>query len=174
MKKIVRLTESDLARIVRRIISEQVPPGVNPTLKPNLDTKDALNGTDWKNLESELRKLGFKGSAKRIPAEKETFSRNVSKYVFGYDLQKEFWHIEMIGPKNIKIKYPHWMPDYDTTYYPNYVYIYDLPSKTKTGQKPFIPKSCEPNESDLSWDGDHGSLKVGCKTAILQLIKQYI
>lgn len=34
MKKVIRLTESDLARIVKRVISEQVPGGTNPGNTP--------------------------------------------------------------------------------------------------------------------------------------------
>ena len=42
MKKIVRLTESDLARIVKRVIQEQVNPANKPNLQPS--NKDFFQG----------------------------------------------------------------------------------------------------------------------------------
>ena len=35
MSRIIRLTENDLARIVRRVINEQVPPQPKPVVAPN-------------------------------------------------------------------------------------------------------------------------------------------
>jgi len=47
MKKIVRLTESDLMRIVRRVINEQTP------------VKEGRNNPLWINLVSKLKTLSF-------------------------------------------------------------------------------------------------------------------
>jgi hypothetical protein len=65
MKRIIRLTEKDLTRIVKRVIREQsTPSGVNPTLKPDFDTmkrtgtdSDASNNKFWKELKPEIERL---------------------------------------------------------------------------------------------------------------------
>jgi len=54
MKKIVRLTESDLVRIVKRVIHEQ------PLIKGRDEKMDARLNADWKKLSSTLRSMGFK------------------------------------------------------------------------------------------------------------------
>ena len=54
MKKIVRLTESDLVRIVKRVVYEQ------PLIKGRDEKMDARLNADWKKLSSTLRSIGFK------------------------------------------------------------------------------------------------------------------
>ena len=75
MKKIIRLTESDLARIVKRVIREQgpfapgmgpksssepTPRGVNPGQpKPKLEPIEPLN-PEWTKLKKDLMSSGFR------------------------------------------------------------------------------------------------------------------
>ena len=63
MKKVVRLTESDLARIVKRVINEQdkLPASVNKLEKAIQMSKapEGRNNPDWKNLVLKLKNLSY-------------------------------------------------------------------------------------------------------------------
>ena len=77
MKKIIRLTERDLTRIVRRVIMEQgpyapgmepksspepTPRGVNPSIpKPNIELEPIKpKNPEWTKLKKDLVSLGFR------------------------------------------------------------------------------------------------------------------
>ena len=76
MKRIIRLTESDLARIVKRVLKEQndppyrpgmepstkkteTPLGVNPSLKPDLEIKKSKEKKWWESMGEMLKSEGF-------------------------------------------------------------------------------------------------------------------
>ena len=63
MKKVVRLTESDLARIVKRVINEQdkLHASVNKLEKAIQMSKapEGRNNPDWKNLVLKLKNLSY-------------------------------------------------------------------------------------------------------------------
>lgn len=60
MKKVIRLTEADLARIVKRVISEQVPPGGTPTtggVNPGNAPRARFNFPDGKQFPAYLPEI---------------------------------------------------------------------------------------------------------------------
>jgi uncharacterized phage infection (PIP) family protein YhgE len=84
MKKVIRLTESDLARIVMRVLNEQ--PELEPLEKPTTQktssertTKLKLQDEEIKKLEMELKQIKTEIKQARIENIKETKTKIVSK-----------------------------------------------------------------------------------------------
>jgi hypothetical protein len=85
MKKVIRLTESDLARIVMRVLNEQ-PVELEPFEKPTTQktssertTKLKLQDEEIKKLEMELKQIKTEIKQARIENIKETKTKIVSK-----------------------------------------------------------------------------------------------
>jgi len=98
MKKIIRLTENDLIRIVKRAINEQ------PLIKGRDKNLDARLNADWKKLSSALSSMGFKFADEYEIDEASPNPLNLIYKEFGmaqeYSFVKNGIEIEVHWPSN--------------------------------------------------------------------------
>jgi hypothetical protein len=181
MKRIIRLTEKDLTRIVKRVIQEQsTPPGVNPALKPDFDTmkstgtdSDASNNKFWKELKPEIERLTGKKFTRKKQSAGGLFYGPVVK-----------WEEDSIGNQNpyasVKfwVQYPTSAIDAGSGNDGNFITIYIDDPKTEvnlTGScfdlSGIQTASAAQAEGSVK-DGFYmATVKVWCKKQILDLIK---
>jgi hypothetical protein len=108
MKKIVRLTESDLTRLVKRIVLE-----TNEENKPK--KTDATTNPYWKQLVPKLKALGFTEKVER-------FNRKHGLINIGGYPDIDFTQSLMIHkPTGVQVKYPYSTLDSTGDYYPDYI-----------------------------------------------------
>lgn len=86
MKKVVRLTESDLVRIVKQVISE---------------TEGDTNNPNWVSIRQQLIKMGFKlfKTTKKVSGVKNLVS-------YG-NIQNKIYNREFLQKDNLVIQYPY-------------------------------------------------------------------
>ncbi len=162
MKKIVRLTESDLTRLVKRVIKEQ---SLMNIFRKETDPKktDCKTNPYWKQLEPKLLSLGFTKKEEHI--EKKRFFK-----IGGYP-NIDFTECTMSHRSGIEVSYPLSMLDYTGDYYPDFVQIEGIRgiSYRQPGvdnQKMFKNASCV----GIPVDSDRPALKIKCVDYIYQLI----
>lgn len=157
MKKVIRLTESDLARIVKRVIKEQSIINLGGETDPK--KTDAKTNQNWKKLEPMLINLGFKKKLNHIVEGGGIIN------IGGYP-NVDYWEAEMTHPSGYMVYYP---PFNDSTgdYNPQHV-------GDSKGQLPAIISKTNP--SCMSEDKSSGSIgvKVGCTDAIIRAVKKII
>jgi len=61
MKKVIRLTESDLHRIVKRVLNEQVQPNLSDCLKGVSNIPQSCKGTDVGTCIKDLGRMIYTG-----------------------------------------------------------------------------------------------------------------
>jgi hypothetical protein len=153
MKKIVRLTESDLTRLVKRIVLE-----TNEENKPK--KTDATTNPYWKQLVPKLKALGFTEKLERFNKKQPLIN------IGGYP-DIDFTLSRMIHKSGVEVSYPFSMLDYTGDYYPDYIDIRDAgydPEKLKN-------KSCvgKPDKEDYTL-----AVKIQCVDYIYGLILKSI
>lgn len=155
MKKIVKLTESDLMRIVKRVINEQPSSNLD---KKDPEKTDCRTNSYWKQLEPKLLSLGFKKNEKH---------HKYKGFIFGPDYPDyDFYECTMTHPQGVSISYPLFWPDYTGDYYSNFVDVQNLGFDSNKLKN----TSCLGRVPDE--DGSY--LKVSCIDYILQLAKESI
>lgn len=164
MRKIVKLTESDLVRIVKRVINE------NDDLNDPL--KDARGNKFWKELKPELQRLGFRSLGLKR-------HKQISTFEIPYPDMDSTVETMVSKDNNITISYPPTGDDFDQLAHPNWVNIQFLKQnqKTKINTKngcfnttPLQPASKYPETG--VWDNSYGGyMKVWCKKEIIDTIK---
>jgi hypothetical protein len=192
MGRIIRLTERDLTRIVRRVIMEQGPyapgmepksspeptpyyPGVNPTIKPDFDTmkqmgtnSDASNNKVWKELKPEIERITgqkFKNKTWKIQS------------IFSED---DEWVENNLYFKNsqgvqIEIIYPASAVDAGVGNDGNFIYLgfWGIETPMKYGGSCFDISNIQTETGEFHGNDGYfgGSIKISCKKEILDLIK---
>ena len=156
MKKVIRLTESDLTRLVRRVIKEQSIINIG---KDETDPKktDCRTNPYWKQLESKLLSMGFSKSERHVVKKAGTIN-------FGGYPNVNFYECTMTHKSGVKVMYPFYAPDYTADYYPEFVDVEGLP--VGIDEK----SSCvgSPEGEDMP------HLKVKCVSYIAKLISSSI
>ena len=192
MGRIIRLTERDLTRIVRRVIMEQgpyapgmepksspepTPRGVNPTIKPDFDTmkqmgtnSDASNNKVWKELKPEIEKIT------------------------GQKFKTRVWHPGYMGPVinemgwvednmffissqgvRIEIIYPASAVEYGVRNDGNFIDLafWGVNTPMKYGGSCFDISNIQTETGEFHGNDGYfgGSIKIWCKKEILDLIK---
>ena len=156
MKKIVRLTEQDLVRLVKKVINEQSL--INLSGKETDSKKtDSRTNPYWKQLESKLLALGFTKKEDHIVNKAAKFN------MFGYP-NVDFYRCTMSNRSGIEVIYPFYSADYTGDYYPEFVEVNGIPKERI--KNPSCVGS-PPNE-------DMPHLKVKCIDYITQLVSSSI
>ena len=137
-----RITESDMNRLVRRIIKESESDNVKKT--------DAKNNPYWKMLQPKLKSLGFSSKLERIKSNGD---------LDGYP-DVDFYQETMTHKSGIVVRYPFSLVDYTGDYYSDFI---DL-----VGIKNIKNINClgtVPDEPSIK------KIKVKCVDYIYKLIK---
>jgi hypothetical protein len=121
MKKIVRLTESDLKRLVKRVIKEQ---SLINIVRNETDPKktDCRTNPYWKQLEPKLLSLGFTKKEEHI--EKKADRLNIGGYP-----NVDYYRCSLSHKSGIEIRYPFDMADFTGDYYPDFVEVEGIPEQ---------------------------------------------
>ena len=121
MKKIVRLTESDLTRLVKRVIKEQ---SLINIVRNETDPKktDCKTNSYWKQLEPKLLSLGFTKKEEHIEEKANRFNLG------GYP-NIDFTQCTMSHRSGIEVTYPLSYLDYTGDYYPDFVEVEGIPKQ---------------------------------------------
>ena len=121
MKKIIRLTESDLTKLVKRAIKEQSLINVFPNETDPKKT-DCKTNPYWKQLEPKLLSLGFTKKEKRI-------KNNAAKLNINAYPNIDFIECTMSHSSGIEVIYPLSYLDYTNDYYPDFVEVEGIPKQ---------------------------------------------
>lgn len=155
MKKVIRLTEDDLTRLVKRVIKEQSI--INLTGEETDPKKtDCKTNPYWKQLESKLIGLGFTKNQEHIV-------KKAGKFNLGGYPNVDFYRCTMSHKSGIEVSYPLYMPDFTGDYYPDFVDVDGIP------EQKFKNLSCVGSP-----DIDRPRLKVKCVDYIYQLVSSSI
>ena len=160
MKKVIRLSESDLMRIVKRVINES---------DGQVKKTDAKTNQYWKQLKPRLKALGFNSKVEHI-VDKRSFP-NIGGYA-----DVDFYSEIMTHPSGIVITYPANMMDYTGDYYPNFVEFYGPKNwNTSTRLPTFIDGSSPCIGSILPSEPESGKgFKVSCGDYIVKVVTKAI
>ena len=160
MKKVIRLSESDLMRIVKRVINES---------DGQVKKTDAKTNQYWKQLKPRLKALGFNSKVEHI-VDKHSFPN-----IGGYP-DVDFYSEIMTHPSGIVITYPANMLDYTGDYYPNFVEINGSKNWNKSSHLPtFVDGSSPCIGSVLQSEPDSGKgFNVSCGDYIVKVVTKAI
>jgi hypothetical protein len=160
MKKVIRLTESDLMRIVKRVIKES---------DGEVKKTDAKTNQYWNQLKPRLKALGFNSKVDHIVNERSYFN------IGGYP-SVDFYSEVMTHPSGITITYPADKMDYTGDYYPNFVEINGSKNWNQSSHLPtFVDGSSPCIGSIIQSEPDSGKgFKVSCGDYIVKVVTKAI
>ncbi len=158
MKKIIRLTESDLTRLVKRVIKEQ---SVFNIIRNETDPKktDCRTNPYWKKLESKLLSLGF-------TKKEEHIEKKAGRFNLGGYPNVDYYRCTLSHKSGIEVRYPFDMPDFSGDYYPDFVEVEGIPEQVM-----FKNSACVGSTPAMA---DRPNLKVKCVDYIYGLIANAI
>ena len=157
MKKIVRLTESDLKRLVKRVIKEQ---SLINIVRNETDPKktDCRTNPYWKQLEPKLLSLGF-------TKKEQHFKEKADRLNIGGYPNIDFTQCTMSHSSGIEVTYPLSYLDYTGDYYPDFVEVEGIPKQVMFKNSACVGSVPEEGRPEL---------KVKCVNYIYGLISNAI